>query len=108
MWLLRDEGEDGYAVRRWYHFAARIASSVPRGRTDQAEDVADGRHQDHKQVDQEEEAERDADVNGPAERLVGEQDLKQGPADLQREGKREGECYWQNCLRRYRTERHAI
>lgn len=68
-------------------------SSVPRGRTDEAEDVADGRHQDHKQVDQEEETERNADVNGPAERLVGEQDLKQGPADLQREGRRDGECY---------------
>lgn len=52
------------------------------GPTYEAKDVADGRHKDDQQVDQENETASDADVNGPTEGLVGEEDLKQGPADL--------------------------
>lgn len=64
------------------------------GLTYEAKDVADGRHKDDKQIDQENEAKRNADVNHPAEWLVREKDLEQGPADLQREGRRGGHLEW--------------
>lgn len=66
-------------------------TSLPRTLTYEAKDVADGGHKDDEHIDQEDETKRDADVYGPAERLIGEKDLKHGPADLQREGRREVE-----------------
>lgn len=57
--------------------------------TYEAKDVADGGHEDDEQIDQEDETKRDADVNSPAERLLGEKDLQQSPADLQRAGQKE-------------------
>lgn len=67
--------------------------------TDEAKDVSDGGHEDNEQVDEEDETKCNADVDDPAERLVREQDLQQGPADLQRDGGKEGESHWQNCLK---------
>lgn len=58
------------------------------GLTYEAKDVADGRHKDNEQINQENETNRNADVNNPTERLVREKDLKQSPADLQRRGPR--------------------
>ena len=51
--------------------------------TNDAKDVADGRHKYNEQVHQEDETECNGNVPGPVERLVREQDLKQGPANLQ-------------------------
>lgn len=57
--------------------------------TYEAKDVADGGHEDDEQIDQEDETKCDADVNSPAERLLGEKDLQQSPADLRRAGQKE-------------------
>lgn len=54
--------------------------------TNDAEDVSDGGHKDDQQIDHEDETNRDADVYQPAERLVREKDLQQGPANLWRGG----------------------
>lgn len=89
MWLLkvkekkREEFTD--------HMDCPIKTAVkPWSLTDEAEDVADGGHKDDQQIDKEDETKRDADVHDPAERLVREKDLKQGPADLRQEDKRRG------------------
>lgn len=91
MWLLEmKEANRVYTIK----FAVKQRSegtSFPRTLTYQAKDVADGGHTDDEQIDQGDETKRDGDVYGPAERLVGEKDLKHGPADLQREGRKEVE-----------------
>lgn len=76
-------GEAERAARPLETCASNPTALLPRMLTDEAEDVPDGGHQDDKQVDHEDEAKRDADVYGPAERFFREQDLQQGPANLQ-------------------------
>lgn len=57
--------------------------------TNEAKDVTDGGDEYNKKVDQEEETKGNADVSKPVERLVSEEKLKQGPADLQTKGNKQ-------------------
>lgn len=51
--------------------------------TNNAKDVTDGGHQDNKKIDHDQETKGNANVSNPVERLVSEEDLKHGLADLQ-------------------------
>lgn len=51
--------------------------------TNEAEDVTNVGHEDDEQIDGKQEAHGDDDVTHPAERLIGEQKLQDGTADLE-------------------------
>lgn len=50
--------------------------------TNDPEDVFDGRNEYNQQVNKDDETDCNDDVPGPVERLIREEDLQQGPADL--------------------------